>query len=370
MLRRRQRSEPGAIEGNRIRLYHDGADCLLAMHEAIAAARSEILLEMYWFGSDATGRRFAHALCEQAQRGLCVRVTYDAVGSWESDRAMFTQLRAAGVEVHAYNPLRPFRFSFRAGNRRDHRKLLVIDGRLGMTGGVNLADPWAPVSEGGSGFRDNLICIEGPAVAQMRTIFASTWPDPLPELAASAAVGQIAVRVLANDERKNRRRIETAYLRAIRRAKRRVLIENSYFIPGVRLRRALARAAARGVDVRILLPATSDVPGVSFATRRSYGWLLRRGVRLYEWGASVLHSKIAVVDDWCTVGTHNLDYRSWLYNLEINVSIEQPAIAEELCARIADALAVSVQIERKQWELRPFFQRWLEKLFYRFRRLL
>jgi cardiolipin synthase len=247
---------------------------------------------------------------------------------------------------------------------------LVVDGRIGMTGGVNLADPWAPVAEGGGGFRDTLISIEGPAVAQMRGIFSSTWGLDLPVMPTPAIAGPSVVRVLANGKRKQRRRIERAYLQAIRLAQRRILIENSYFIPGWLLRYALGKAAQRGVDVRILLPAVSDVPWVTFATRRSYQRLLERGVRVYEWGGAVLHSKIAVIDGWCTVGTHNLDYRSWIYNLEINVSVEDRTVARDLTQRIESALAVAKQVDAKDWAIRPLFQRFLEELFYRFRRLL
>jgi cardiolipin synthase len=272
--------------------------------------------------------------------------------------------------VHEFNPARHFGLRWRRANRRDHRKLLVVDGRIGMTGGVNLADPWAPVAEGGGGFRDTLISIEGPAVTQMRGIFSSTWGLDLPVMPKPAIAGPSVVRVLANGKRKQRRHIERAYLQAIRLAQRRILIENSYFIPGWLLRYALGKAAQRGVDVRILLPAVSDVPWVTFATRRSYQRLLERGVRVYEWGGAVLHSKIAVIDGWCTVGTHNLDYRSWVYNLEINVSVEDRTVARDLTQRIESALAVAKQVDAKDWAIRSLFQRFLEELFYRFRRLL
>ena len=357
--------------GNRVSLYHDGGACLRVMLEAIRAARHEILLEMYWFGSDKTGRRFAEALEERARAGVRVCVTYDAVGSWESDEAQFERMRAAGCDVHVYNPPKRWRFRFSVGNRRDHRKLLVIDGQIGMTGGVNLADPWAPVADGGGGFRDNLICLEGPAVADMRAIFGWTWPHGLPLMPTPPRMGSVPVQVIANDLRKNRRRIERAYLRAIRAARRRVLIENSYFVPSWFVRAALRRAAGRGVEVSVVLPSVSDVPIVQLVSRRSYEHLLHAGVRLYEWGQSVLHSKIAVVDDWCTVGTHNLDYRSWLYNLEINVTVEDAALAAELGERIQQAIASATQIDPRAWALRPRLLRWLENLLYRwFRRWL
>lgn len=366
---------PRPIPGNRVQLLHDGVTCLPAMLDAIGGAQHEILLEMYWFGSDATGRRFAAALADKAREGVRVCITYDSVGSWEADRGMFEELRAAGCSVIEYNPPRKWRLRWRIGNRRNHRKQLIVDGRLGITGGVNLADPWAPISDGGLGFRDDMIVIEGPAVAEMRAIFFTTFEgrkagravrrEPLPP-----AVGETSVMVLANDYRRNRRIIERAYLRAIRAASRRVWIENSYFIPSIIVRVALSRAVKRGVDVRVVLPSKSDVPAVAYATRFLYGALFRRGIRLFEWAQSILHSKIAVVDDWCTVGTHNLDYRSWIYNLELNVVIEDRQISDLLRARIQQAISRSVEVDPYAWRFRPLIERVLEHLFYRFRRLL
>src|SRR5262245_49360985 len=243
------------------------------MWDAIRGARHEILLEMYWFGSDKTGRRFADALSDKAREGVRVCITYDAVGSWEADRGMFAELVRAGCSVLEYNAPAKWRLRWRIGNRRNHRKQLIIDGRLGITGGVNLADPWAAVSDGGFGFRDSMIVIEGPAVAEMRAIFFTTFGGRKAARAAReqptpAPAGETRVMVLANDRRRNRRIIERAYLRAIRASTRRVWIENSYFIPSWLVRHALRNAVKRGVDVRVLLPSKSDVPAVAYATRR------------------------------------------------------------------------------------------------------
>jgi cardiolipin synthase A/B len=363
------------LPGNRVTLLHDGEVCLPAMKAAIDAAEREILLEMYWFGSDATGRSFAELLIEKARQGLRVSVVYDSVGSWEADRSMFDEMRAAGCEVHEYNPLRFWKPQWRIGNRRNHRKQLVVDGRLGMTGGVNLADPWAAAAYGGHAFHDDLIQIEGPAVGTMRGILATSWQrasglSPIEPLPPPAACGDSRVAVLVNDRRRNRRLIERAYLAAIRNARSRVLIENSYFIPNLLVRHALAKAVRRGVDVRVLLPYESDVPAVAHATRRLYSTLLAHGIRLHEWGGSVLHSKTAVIDDWCTVGTHNLDYRSWIYNLEINVSVQDSAVAAQLAARIERDMAQAVPVDGHAWRFRPLRDRLLQELFYRFRRLL
>jgi cardiolipin synthase A/B len=361
------------LSGHRISLLHDSERCMAAMLEAIEGARREVLLEMYWFDSDATGRKFAAVLCAKAAQGLSVYVTYDAFGSWEADRSMFDDMRAAGCHVYEYNPIR-WIMSFRVRNRRNHRKMLVIDGQLGLLGGTNLADAWASFAEGGQSFRDDLVRIEGPAVAQMREIFRRTFRDArpqrhsLPPTAAPAQVGDTRALVLSNDRRGHRRVIERAYIAAIERARKRVLIENSYFIPSFAVRRALARAVQRGVDVRVVLPFISDVPIASYATRKLYGHLLARGIRIYEWGQRILHSKIAVADDWCTAGTHNLDYRSFLHNLEINVVIEDAQVAGALAERILHDLSESLEIDVQTWRYRSLFQRLLENFFYRFRR--
>ncbi|MDH5675820.1 MAG: phospholipase D-like domain-containing protein [Myxococcales bacterium] len=367
------------LGGNRVCLYHDGDQCLPAMLAAIEEAREEILLEMYWFDSDATGRRFAEALCEKARQGVRVCVTYDAVGSFEADRDQFERMCAAGCQVFEYRPVHFWRPRFRlAGlNRRNHRKMLVVDGRLGMTGGVNLGDAWAPFSEGGGGFRDDMIAIEGPAVADMREIFFTAFRAPgwqqaqAAAVAAPASAGGCKVRVVANHRLRDRRAIERAYLRRIHAAQHSILITNSYFIPGREVRLGLARAVERGVRVQVLLPVDSDVFAVRFATHRLYGWMLRRGIELYEWGQSILHSKTAVIDGrWCTVGTHNLDYRSWAFNLEINVTVEDAQVAAELQARMQRDMDESVPVQAGQWRFRPLGDRLLELLFYRFRRLL
>jgi cardiolipin synthase len=292
---------------------------------------------------------------------------------------MFQELREAGCGVFEYSPLRLFRRRFRFArlNRRNHRKLLIVDGRIGFTGGVNLADPWAPEAEGGLAFRDDMVQIEGPAVTAMREILLATYVGPhraealAAQLGTVDAVGSCVVSVLTNHPRSRRRVIQRAYLDRIRSARSRILITNSYFIPGHVVRLALAAAVRRGVAVRVLLPVESDVPAVAYATRRLYDWLLAHGIELFEWGQSILHSKTAVIDgEWCTVGTHNLDYRSWAYNLEINVVIEQSAVTRVLERKMQADFDSSVPVELRAWRLRSLGTRLLELFFYAFRSLL
>jgi cardiolipin synthase len=367
------------LPGNRVELLHDGEACFSAMLAAIEGAQREVLLEMYWFDSDATGQRFARALEQKARQGVRVCVTFDAWGSFEADRGMFARMRAAGCDVYEYNPMRflPWRFSFVGLNRRDHRKLLLIDGRLGFTGGVNFADAWAPEAEGGQGFRDDAISVVGPAVRVMRQVFLATFRGMLREqaladaLGSDAPVGESRVRVLTNHRRPDQRLIERAYLYRIRTARERILITNSYFIPNRVVRRALAEAVRRGVRVQVLLPVDSDVPTVTYAMQRSYSWMLKRGIELYEWSHSILHAKTAVIDgQWCTVGTYNMDYRSWAYNLEITIAVEDPVVAGRLEARMQRDMDRSVRVDARAWSFRPLGQRILEEFFYRCRRLM
>jgi cardiolipin synthase A/B len=367
------------VGGNRVELLHGPEVCLPTMMEVIRGARQEIVLEMYWFASDATGQSFARALSERAQEGVRVCVTYDAVGSFEADRGMFERMRKAGCDVYEYNPvnLGSGDFTFGGLNRRNHRKMLIADGRIGMTGGVNLGDAWASHRDGGLGFRDDMISIEGPAARVMREIFFGTFRGPTRDVAVAAQVGSdepvgsSRVRVLANDSFRHRRLIERAYLRRIRTARERILITNSYFIPRRVVRHALAQAARRGVQVCVLVPTESDVPVVTYATHRLYSYMLERGIEIYEWTQGILHSKTAAVDgQWCTVGTHNIDHRSWAYNLEVNVAVEDPSVARRLETRMEQDMAASRKVDAYEWRFRPLGARVLEEVFYRMRKLL
>jgi cardiolipin synthase len=394
-LFRRQRRAPGerdmTVAGNAVTLLADGAEAFPSMLAAISGARLEVLLEMYWFDSDVVGRRFADALAERARAGLRVCIIYDGVGSLGADEAMFDALRAAGAEVLEYNPVAPWTSRWRIGtlNNRDHRKILVTDNRVGFTGGINLGLPWAPESEGGGGWRDDAVRIEGPAAAQLRTVFLDTWKRvggaPCAPLAAASSLEVASpevseassgpalrpVRALPSGDRKKRALIRNAYLAHIRAAQRYVFIANSYFIPDREVRRALAAAAARGVDVRVLVAGQSDVRAVYFASRFLYERLLRSGVAVYEWTRSVFHSKTAVVDgEWSTIGSYNLDYRSWRLNLEINVAIDGVEVAEAMHARFVADASHSNRVELAQFRFRSLHERLLEWFYYLFRRLL
>ncbi|MFT3923591.1 MAG: phospholipase D-like domain-containing protein [Myxococcales bacterium] len=373
-VRRHRIRDRARSTGNRVSLLHDGEQALPAMLQAIRAAEYEILLEMYWFDSDRTGREFAEALMERSRAGVCVRVIYDAVGSIEADAEMFDLMRTAGCEIFEFNPIAPWRqrFSFGRLNQRDHRKLLVVDGRVAITGGFNIADHWAPKHAGGGGFRDDGIQLVGAAAGELRDLFYRTFPKPaLPLPAMSPELGDTEVTVLANDLLAERRGIYDGYVNAIAKATRYIIICNSYFIPSSRVRKALARAVMRGVRVRVLVPRDTDVKVAQLASRHLYGRLLSSGVEVNEWRGGVLHSKTAVIDDsWCTVGSFNFDARSIHNNLELNVAMESPPVATALRTRVEMDLADSVAIDLDKWSKRSFVIRLIERFFFSLRWLL
>jgi cardiolipin synthase A/B len=367
------------VKGHRVLLLRDAREAFPAMLDDIASARRQILLEMYWFDSDATGRKFAAALAAAAQRGVEVAVQYDSFGSWETDEDMFEEMRAAGVKVVEFNPIKPWRykFSFDRLSIRNHRKLLAIDGAVGFTGGINICDKWAPEEEGGEGWRDDMVRIQGPAVAGLVDCFRRTWDReggaPLATLGAeqSKRFGDQSVRVLGESFFRQRREIVRAYISNILRAKKRIWITNSYFVPSSLIMRALLRSARRGVDVRVLLPGKSDIEIVRLASRAMYQKLMDAGVRIFEWSGNVLHSKTAVIDGiWSTIGTFNLDYRSLRGNLEVNVSVYDEGFGGVLERSFSSDLEHATEIDPYLFQFRPLSEKLAGSVLYRFRSLL
>lgn len=355
------------VGDDRVRLLRDGAAAFPAMLDAIAHAEREILLEMYWIAADKVGERFRDALARRAKEGVTVRVVYDSVGSLGVTDDFWGPLRAAGGDVREYHSVLPFDPSFRWDRieQRDHRKLLVVDGRIGFTGGINLGVQWLPVEEGGEGWRDDMVQVEGLASEELRTLFYRTWrrvaraktpPDvrPLPRRKTRP------VWVLAS-KRRHRRSIHREYLVRIGGAKRTVDIANSYFVPDLSVRRALFRAVARGVRVRVILPERSDVQVVQYAAEALFDTLVRHGVELYAMPGPMMHSKTAIIDrSFVTIGSYNLDERSWRKNLEINLAIEDEAFGEACAAWFDHDVAASRRVELGAWRARGLARRGVE----------
>lgn len=330
-------SPPSAfVPGNDVCLLRDGEETFPAMFEAIAAAKDRVHCEVFIFRDDAMGRRFADAFCERARAGVDVRVIYDGVGCMTTPESIFAKMREAGVRVYPFHPVAPWRRHWGL-SRRDHRKILVVDGKIGFAGGLNFDLCHSSLSQGGAGWRDTHARIVGPAVAELEKHFLETWmvsaePHDAPReivryLTPPDPAGSMDVRVVANRMRPGRSPIRREYLHALDRAKKRAWITNPYFLPDARIVQALVHAAKRGVDVRVLVPAKSDVPVVDLAARPLFRHLVHRGVRVYQWAKTVLHAKTAVVDDeWATVGSFNIDPASFT-NLELNLIVRNAGFA-------------------------------------------
>ncbi|MBI5623553.1 MAG: cardiolipin synthase ClsB [Elusimicrobia bacterium] len=360
------------VPGNEVRLLEDGEATFQAMLAAIEGARQSVNLETYAFQGGKVGHDFASRLMAKARQGIPVRVILDAVGSLHTSPFFLGRMADAGVQVLDYHPVAPWRRRW-AWGRRDHRKILVVDGKTAFTGGVNISDEHLPLSRGGEGWRDCHVKVDGPAAFELERVFRMTWfketrawfhspghPEHKP--------GSARVWIAANQEFINRFRIRSSYLHVLRAAQREVTIANAYFIPDLGIRRALAAAVRRGVSVRILVPGRSDVPAVWYASRRRYDLLLRRGIRIFEWKGPMLHSKAVVVDRrWCSVGSYNLDHRSLLHNLEVNLHAADPVLAGDLAARLDSDIALSAEITLDSWRERPLTDKAVERALYLFR---
>lgn len=357
-----------------IELLLDGEQAFPAWLSAIASATREIVLDMYWFASDKIGWRFAEALAERAANGVSVRVMVDAVGSLGTSSAMFDHMRKAGVQIGVYHPLAilPSRTAWTTLWRRDHRKILVVDGAEAFTGGINITDYSSPVSWGGGGWRDTAVRVRGPAALVLLSLFLKVWNALHRSKAPITTEPDLAsphVAVVGHGLPGARRAIRNRYVRAIRNARKRVWIANAYFVPDRRVRRALAIARKNGVDVRILVPARSDVKLVQHASHSLYERLLVQGTRIFEWQPSMMHAKTAVLDDWGVVGSYNLDYRSLRSNLEVTVASDDAAFVDALATSFENDLTSCAEIHLDSWRTRGLFHRLVDWFCMQFERL-
>lgn len=349
------------VSNNRVKLFFDGEDTFRSMVGAVSEARQEVLVESYIFKADATGRRLLEALGAAADRGVRVCVLADALGSFDTASAFWKEMSDRGIEARLFHPLSG-RFWFQIF--RDHRKILVVDRRVGFTGGMNIGDEYgSPRSREPRTWRDTHSRVDGPAAWEMAIVFSEAWHraggkrNELPPLDPPPPGG---TRVLVLDSRPGRGHAESAsVLAAIAGAAcRRLWITNSYFAPGRGAIEILARAAARGVDVRLLLPGKSDVELVRHAGHGSFARLLEAGARIFEYQAAVLHSKTLVADDAVTVvGSSNLDFRSFRLNAECNLVVLDDETGPLMVEAFEKDLGSSVEITRKSWDRRGWFHR-------------
>jgi cardiolipin synthase len=323
-------------EGNRLTLLKDGPDTYDDWLAEISRAQHWVHLENYIFLADEVGERFAEALCDKATEGVRVRVLYDWFGCLGTPRAFWRRLLSAGVEVRAANPLTlgaPLGVI-----RRDHRKLLAIDGEYASTGGVCISEGWLVRSpETGLAYRDTAVSVRGPAVADLERAFAGTWDeagDPLsdeerPRAERVSAAGDEAVRVIIQEPRRMRTLRMLQLLTA--GVEQRLWITDAYFLSMPILTQSLMATARDGVDVRVLVPSTNDLPLIGALSRTGYRQFLEAGVRIFEYGGPMIHAKTLVADGWWSkVGSTNLNFSSLFANWEIDLVAEDPGFAAKM----------------------------------------
>ena len=363
------------LVGNKVILLQDGAQTYPAMFAAIRSARDHINLESYMIEDDEVGRQFAELLLQQQGRGVQVNVIYDSVGGFNTPKAFFERLTQAGIAVLEFNPVNPL--AAKAPwliNNRDHRKLLVVDGRTAFVGGINISSVYSSGSiarrastAGGDGtaWRDTDLQLQGPVVGELQKLFMQTWEKqrgkPLAAknyFPALQAQGSEIVRAIGSTPDDPYSLIYLTLISAIDNAEQQVYLTNAYFVPDPQLLKSLRAAAARGVDVRLVLPSRSDSDLVFHAGRSHYASLLDAGVKLYERAGAMLHSKTAVIDGvWSTVGSTNLDWRSFLDNDEVNAVVLGREFGQQMQAAFALDIAASQPIDRQQWAKRPLLMR-------------
>lgn len=355
--------------GNRVEILTDGGPFFRALLAAIESAEHYVLLESYIVVADDAGWRVARALAARSRAGVEVAFCFDGYGSMGLDPELIRHLEDAGVKLLAFRPISVFRRIW-PWSKRNHRKTLVADGQVGIVGGLNLASEYLPLEEGGEGWRDTAVRVEGPAVAELESMFRNLWAhekgpvlERLPKLPARFPGGEQA-RFLGNYARRDRAFIRRAYLLAIFSAQRTIRICNAYFIPDRVIRRALIRAAQRGVTVEIIVAGRTDVPPALYATRSYYSRFLGHGIRIYEWHDRVLHAKTAVIDgEWSTIGSFNLDYLSSFRNLEVNAAIIGKRIGGAMDDQFEADRARSRRIDLALWKVRPLSMRLFEWIF-------
>jgi cardiolipin synthase len=361
-----------------VTVLRDGAETYPAMLAALAAAKTSISFETYILAADLTGDRFKAVLMERARAGVKVRLIYDAVGSFGLPGSWVEDMRAAGCEVIAFNPIALWRRKFRLSHR-DHRKIIVVDNEVAFTGGLNIANDYASVEDGGHGWHDMHCRVVGPIVFDLARMFRASWLRaggthyaPIPPAGdAAAGSGESFVRLIDNTRRRQRAATRRAYLHVLRAARESVMIQNAYFIPDRGLRRAMTRAVRRGVDVHVMVPGQSDVRMVAWAGLYALRGLTRAGVKVRQWRGVMMHAKTCVVDAlWSTIGSYNWDSMSRFNNLEVTVEILDPAIAATLIASYERDLDGSDPFDQESWRKLPWWKKAAAWLSYRMRRFL
>ncbi|MDP2855059.1 MAG: cardiolipin synthase [Smithellaceae bacterium] len=379
-------TESPLTKGNKVSLLIDGPATYAAMFEVIRNAKNHINLETFIIEDDEIGGKFTDLLLKKQKEGVRVNIIYDSVGSLTTPESFFKRLRDGGIQVVEFNPVSPFKAP---GSwflmHQDHRKILIADGKVAIIGGINISNVYSSRLSGRKKvkgepltWRDTDIQIEGPAVMEVQKLFLETWSKQKgPTLAGhnylpdQKEYGKALVRIVGSTPGTDNRITFIMYAAAITYAEHSIHLTNAYFIPDDQILDAFKDAARRGVDVKIILPSTTDSSLVLNAARHNYSGLLKAGVKIYERRTVLLHAKTAVIDGvWSTVGSTNLDYWSLLSNDEVNAVVLSREFAVEMERMFANDLAQSDQIQKDKWEKRPLSQKIKEAAAHLFARWL
>ena len=371
---RRYSSAP-LTTGNQVKVLVDGPQTYAAIEAAMRDARRYIDLETFIYGDDDIGRRFAALLAEKHREGIEVRVLYDSLGSMDTPRSFFDEMRAQGIEVREFRPMNPIKNPLIWNiQNRDHRKIVVVDGKTGFTGGINIDSTYlsASTSRPGpkrglkDGWRDTHVRIDGPAVAQLQQLFLQSWQEaggdvgredntPIP------SAGNTLVTIVGNNSDSDDRSLYGIYLAAFSCASRRLWITHAYFAPNEDLLDAMTDAAQRGVDVRLIVPSFTDSSLVLNATQATYTRLLKSGVKIYELKDALLHAKSVVIDGTVSiVGSSNLDMRSFLHNEEVNAIVIDRDVGQRMEQVFEKDQKAARPVDLARWEQRSTWQRFKE----------
>ncbi len=357
------------IDNNKVRLLRNGRETFRAIVDLILSARHIICIEFYIFKDDETGKELAELLKEKSRHGIKVYLLYDHFGSFLTSRRFWSDLKKSGIKVRISNP---FKWSAPQGYiYRNHKKLLIIDGSKAITGGFNIADEYhGHFKKKTEIWRDTGIYLEGPVASALLNIFRKSWSTWKGERITCATESRIfdrgvpVIPIFANSGRA-RRKMRKLLIYSIKNAKENILLTTAYFIPSKRVFRALIGAASKGVHIKLLLPAQSDVLPVFYAGRNYYEKLLKAGVEIYNYEESVLHAKTMVFDGcWSIIGSANLDLQSWRRNDESNVGILNRGFSMGMTETFQNDLKNSFKVDLDSWRRRPLFRKFLEKFFY------
>ncbi|WP_040149717.1 phospholipase D-like domain-containing protein, partial [Xanthomonas citri] len=355
---------PAILPGNRIDVLNNGREIFPAMLEAIRSAQHTITFETYIYWSGEIGREFSDALSEHARAGVDVRVTIDWGGSLKMDHALVDTMTEAGVDVHRYRPLAWY--NLHRINNRTHRKLLVIDGRIGFTGGVGVADQWMGDAQDPDHWRDTHYRIEGPVVAQVQTAFNDNWIKTTGRVVNGAryypaleAVGDSDAQLFVASPAGGSESMHLMYLIAIAAACSTIDLAAAYFVPDALITRALLEARSRGVSIRVLLPGKHiDAVSVRLASKASWEPLLQAGIEIHEYQPTMLHTKLLIIDGLLvSVGSTNFDIRSFRLNDEASLNVYDRTLAARMTEVFERDLQRAEQYSLERWRARPLRQK-------------